>query len=365
MEKKVRIGVVFGGQSPEHEVSIESARSILQHLDPEKYTVTPIGIDKKGSWHFFQRERALLSLERKFLPTFKKNDPYFPLISSPLKKGELFFSPCVLRRNFDLFFPIIHGQCGEDGTIQGLFRLANLPFVGSDVLGSSLCMDKTVMKAVLRDAKFPLTRYLCISRYEKFNVEKIIKEFPFPLFVKPANLGSSVGINKAHHEAELLPFIEEAFQYDEKILIEECISGKEIECSVLGNLNPIASLPGEIIPQHEFYSYEAKYLDEKGARFQLPAILSEKKTKEIQNLAIRAFKVLCCEGMARVDFFMQKGEKVILNEINTIPGFTTISLYPKLWEISGLSYSALLDRLIQLAIERYKRKSKLKISYDS
>ncbi|MCB1109608.1 MAG: D-alanine--D-alanine ligase [Chlamydiia bacterium] len=315
---KKRVGVLFGGQSEEHEVSIRSAESVIKYLDPKKYEVIPIKIEKDGTWGW----ESSLSL---------------------------------LKESFDVIFPVLHGPYGEDGTVQGLLELAHLPYVGADPLSSAMCMDKGVMKDRLRGAGLPVPDYLLLSIVDSIQEEDIFKRFSFPFFVKPARLGSSVGISKVHCREELFPALEESFKHDERIVIEEGIVGQELEISVLGNLAPEASLPGEIIPTHEFYSYEAKYLDENGAHFVLPAKLPSKRIQEIQELGVEAFKVMRCEGMARVDFFLSSEGTLYINELNTIPGFTSISLYPKLWEVSGLPYSALLDRLIDLAIERFER----------
>ncbi len=356
MQTKIRIGVLFGGQSAEHEISIKSAKSVIEHLDPMKYDVFPIGIDKKGSWHFLSSHQFLLSLKKNYLPTFKKNDPHFPLLVQKIPAREIFFSPCTLKTSLDVIFPVLHGPFGEDGTVQGLIELANLPYVGANLLSSAMCMDKGIMKAILRGRGLPSPHHLTLHHLDPIDEKGIIAEFSLPLFVKPAQLGSSVGISKVHTEKGLLPAIREAFKYDERILIEEYIDGREIECSVLGNEDIEVSLPGEIIPMHGFYSYEAKYLDENGARFVLPAKLSAAKIKEVQFLAKKAFKALRCEGMARVDFFLKKDGTLLINELNTIPGFTPISLYPKLWEVSGIPYPQLLDRLIELAMIRFERK---------
>ncbi|WP_420422617.1 D-alanine--D-alanine ligase family protein [Simkania sp.] len=358
MAKKIRVGVLFGGQSTEHEVSLQSARSIIQNIDTEKYDVIPIGIDKQGSWFFLTREQFFLPFERDKLPAFEGKEGH--LIPQGIAAKDMFFSPCVLRESLDVIFPALHGPYGEDGTVQGLVKLANLPCVGSDVLGSALCMDKVIAKKLLRDAKLPIPAFQCFKLHDTIDIPSIVKELGLPLFVKPANNGSSVGINKVHREEEVLEAIEEAFLYDEKVILEEFIEGREIECSVLGDLEPIVSLPGEIIPQHEFYSYEAKYLDEDGAHFKLPAELEAETVDSIQKLAIQAFHLLECDDMARVDFFLRKDGKLFLNELNTIPGFTTISLYPKLWEISGIPYPDLIDRLIVLALKRHKRKAALR-----
>lgn len=361
MQQKIRVGVLFGGQSAEHEVSLQSAKSVIENLDKTKYDIFPIGIDKQGSWHFLNPHHFLISLKQSRLPTLQPQDLHFPLISPQLLPKEVFFSPCVLQKKLDVIFPMLHGPNGEDGAVQGLIQLANLPYVGADVLSSAMCMDKAVMKSQLSAAGLPVPRYCSIHRTDLVDVDAIIQEFKLPLFVKPANLGSSVGISKVHNKEEFWPCAREAFLYDERILIEENISGREIECSVLGNLDPIASLPGEIIPRHEFYSYEAKYLDKKGAEFILPAPLEAERIKEVQELSILAFKALRCEGMARIDFFLSDKEEIFINELNTIPGFTEISLYPKLWEISGISYSKLVDRLIELAVERFRRRQGLEI----
>ena len=255
-----------------------------------------------------------------------------------------------------MIFPVLHGPFGEDGTIQGLVELANLPCVGPNLLSSAMCMDKGIMKEILRARGLSSPHHLTLHQTDPIDEKGIIAEFTLPLFVKPAQMGSSVGVSKVHTEEELLPAIREAFKYDERILIEEYIDGREIECSVLGNEDPEASLPGEIITLHKFYSYEAKYLDENGAQFILPAKIGALKTKEVKYLAIKAFKALRCEGMARIDFFLKKDGTLLINELNTIPGFTSISLYPNLWEISGISYPKLIDCLIELSIKRFERK---------
>jgi D-alanine-D-alanine ligase len=262
----------------------------------------------------------------------------------------------------DVIFPVLHSPFGEDGTVQGLLKLANTAFVGAGVLGSAVGMDKDVMKRLLRDAGITIARFLVANRYsaKQIGFDDARDQLGLPLFIKPANLGSSVGIHKAKNRAEFERAVSDAFNYDNKILIEECVRGREIECSVLGNDNPIASVPGEVLPRHEFYSYEAKYLDENGAVLEIPAKLPPTTSERIRQLAIKTFSVLCCEGMARVDFFLRNDGEIIVNEINTIPGFTRISMYPKLWEATGISYTELIDRLIQLALERFEREKRLK-----
>lgn len=270
----------------------------------------------------------------------------------------------LYEAKIDVVFPVLHGPFGEDGTVQGLLKLADVPFVGAGVLGSAVGMDKDVMKRLLRDAGVLVGAFVVIHAHEKKQVRfvDVKKKLGTPLFIKPANLGSSVGISKVRSEVEFKKALALAFSYDSKVLIEEYIEGREIECSVLGNENPIASLPGELMVHHEFYSYEAKYLDERGMTPQIPARLSEEMMKKVQDTAIAAYKALCCEGMGRIDMFVTKNNRVFVNEINTIPGFTNISMYPKMWEASGLSYSKLIDKLIELAIERHAKEKKLKTS---
>jgi D-alanine-D-alanine ligase len=264
----------------------------------------------------------------------------------------------------DVVFPILHGPFGEDGTVQGLLKLADIPFVGADVLGSAIGMDKDVMKRLLRDAGIKIGNFFTLKDHEQIpafaSVEVVLGR---PFFVKPSNMGSSVGISKVHEEGEYAAALKYAFQYDHKIIIEEYIRGREIECSVLGNEEPIASEAGEVIPSHEFYSYDAKYLDENGAALEIPARLGTQTKKRIKELAIKTFQVLCCEGLARVDFFLKDNDEVFVNEINTIPGFTKISMYPKLWEASGISYSDLITRLIELAVSRFERNRFLKTEH--
>jgi len=265
--------------------------------------------------------------------------------------------------HIDAVFPILHGPFGEDGTIQGFLKLADIPFVGSGVLGSAAGMDKDVMKRLLRDAGIPIGKFLTFKNHEHSpSFAEIEAVLGIPFFVKPANMGSSVGISKVNNESAYASALKDAFLYDTKILMEEFIPGREIECAVLGNEEPIASIPGEVIPSHDFYSYDAKYLDENGAALEIPAKLDDKTAKQIRELAVKVFQVLCCEGLSRVDFFLKKNGEIIVNEINTMPGFTKISMYPKMWEASGISYTELITRLIELAIARFEKERKLKTS---
>ena len=348
--KKIHIVLLFGGKSAEHEVSIRSAQSIYNVLDKSKYEITLIGIDKNGTWLSLNAQQFLSSKEILF---DKQITPYN--INNLFQTG---------KSKVDVVFPVLHGPFGEDGTIQGLLKLANVPFVGAGVLGSAVGMDKDVAKRLLRDAGLPNAKFHIYNEYERKTIsfEKVRKDLGLPLFVKPANLGSSVGISKVHNKAEFVKAINSAFQYDSKILIEEYIKGREIECSVLGNEKPIASVCGEIIPNHEFYSYEAKYLDDNGAVLSIPAKIPKVIMSKVQELAVKTYKVLCCDGMARVDFFLKENGEIYINEINTIPGFTSISMYPKLWEKSGIHYGKLIDTLIKLAIDRHDKEQKLKTS---
>src|SRR5437660_4105404 len=362
MARKIRVGILFGGRSAEHEVSLQSAKNIIDAIDSKKYEVVLIGIDKKGRWHLSEGSRLLLPAVESGLPELPDKGENLALVPGKQEDQLVAFSGQQKLGRLDVIFPVLHGPFGEDGTVQGLLKLANIAFVGAGVLGSAVGMDKDVMKRLLRDAGIPVARFIVANRYssEAIGFDEARTQLGLPLFVKPANLGSSVGIFKVKDRKEFKRAVREAFDYDHKILIEECIKGREIECSVLGNDNPIASVPGEILPRHEFYSYEAKYLDENGAVLEIPAKLSSETLERIRQLAIRTFTVLCCEGMARIDFFLRNSDEIIVNEINTIPGFTRISMYPKLWEATGISYSELIDRLMQLAIERFERDKRLK-----
>lgn len=368
MKKKIRVGIIFGGQSAEHEVSLQSGKNIIEAIDKGKYEVVPIGIDKSGRWYMGDGSRFLLNANNPKLIALNRSDAStrpVGLISSQGSYGLVDLNTHESVGEIDVFFPVLHGPMGEDGTIQGLLKLANVPFVGAQVLGSAVGMDKDVMKRLLRDAGIPVAKFLIIQSAEqsKFTFETVNKRLGLPFFIKPANLGSSIGVSKVKSANQFARALKEAFQYDHKILVEEYIKGREIECSVLGNDQPIASLPGEVSPHHEFYSYEAKYIDEHGSALKIPAKLPQSIVKKVQELAIKTFQVLSCEGMARVDFFLRGKNEVMVNEINTIPGFTNISMYPKLWEASGVSYPKLIDRLIQLAFERFRRDQKLTGSY--
>lgn len=362
-KSKIRVGIFFGGQSAEHEVSLQSAKNIVASLDREKYEPILIGIDKQGKWHLENESSFLLSSDDPKRISLNKTSSS---VSLTPWKSEKNMQGAGVAESIDVVFPVLHGPLGEDGTVQGLLKLAHVPFVGAGVLGSAVGMDKDVMKRLLRDSNIPVANFLVYKEFEKGKItyDNVVKKLGTPFFVKPANLGSSVGVSKVHSQKEFKKAVDYAFSYDRKILIEEFIQGRELECAVLGNEKPIASIAGEIIPTHEFYSYEAKYIDEDGAALVIPAVIPKNVLKKLQEIAVKAFQVLCCEGMARIDFFLSTNGKLYLNEINTIPGFTKISMYPKLWEASGIEYSALIDRLITFAIVRFEKEQKLKTVKD-
>ncbi|MBI2669892.1 MAG: D-alanine--D-alanine ligase [Candidatus Yanofskybacteria bacterium] len=365
-KNKIRVGVIFGGKSAEHEVSLQSAKNIMEAIDKDKYEVVPIGIDKGGRWLLNNSTKFLLNANDPKLIKLNNEANVVLALSPGGQNGQLLSSSDEIRaKQIDVAFPILHGTFGEDGTMQGLLKLLDVPFVGASVLGSAVGMDKDIQKRLLLAAGIPIANFLVFEKNSKINFKNTVKQLSLPFFIKPANSGSSVGISRVDNQKQFKNAVAEAFKYDGKILIEESIKGRELECSVLGNDKPIASIPGEIVlNNHDFYSYEAKYIDEKGATLAIPAKLPKNIIKKIQTIAIKSFKTLCLEGMARVDFFLRNGNEVIVNELNTIPGFTKISMYPKLWEASGMFYPELIDRLITLALERFSKEKKLKTSVD-
>lgn len=366
MAGKIRVGILFGGKSAEHEVSLQSAKSIVQAIDKNKYEIVLIGIDKTGQWYLNDASTFLLHADNPKLIALNRSNEHVTLVPTKAQERNLVSLGGGSVGAVDVVFPVLHGPYGEDGSMQGLLKVADVPFVGSDVLGAAVSMDKDVMKRLLKEAGIPTPKYLAATQATcaKLSYDDTIKALGLPLFVKPANLGSSVGVSKVEDKQQFDAAVREALQYDNKIMIEQCIAGREIECSVLGNEDPIASLPGEIKPTHAFYSYDAKYIDAHGAELIVPAKLSAAVTARVQELALEAFRVLCCEGMARVDFFVTLKDEVYVNELNSIPGFTKISMYPKLWEASGIGYSELIDRLLQLALDRHRRLHKLKTNVD-
>jgi D-alanine-D-alanine ligase len=342
VSRRVRVAILAGGRSSEHLISLASARSVLEALDPERYETTPIQIGRNGRWELTTGVRPLPGSD----PTGQTPSvETLPVVAeSP---------PAAVLGQIDVVLPILHGPFGEDGTVQGLLELAGVPYVGAGVAGSALCMDKDLFKAVLRDRGIPVAQNVTLR-----DGDAPRHPFPYPLFVKPARLGSSVGISKVHAEDELEAAVALARRHDDKVLIEEFVPGTEVECGVLGNRNPVASLVGEIVAHGEWYDYSAKY-DEGGMDLVIPARISKTATERVRSLAVESFVATECEGMARIDFFVRPDGEVVVNEINTIPGFTATSVYAKLFEASGVSYPELLDRLIDLALERHERRSRL------
>ena len=368
--KKIKVGIIFGGRSGEHEVSFCSASSIIKAIDKDKYTVVPIGITKEGRWISPQDSvSALQSGKIKGKSTvILLNDPSGSALVR-IDNNQRLDKSSTLEK-LDIIFPVLHGPYGEDGTVQGLLELADIPYVGAGVTASAISMDKDLMKTIFKQKDLPILKWMTIKRKEwQKDKEKILSlvqdNFEYPLFVKPTNLGSSVGITKVHKKEELEKAIDLASSYDRKILIEEGLEeAREIECSVLGNDEPQTSVVGEVKPAGEFYDYDSKYID-KETQLIVPADLPDGVSRKVQEIALRAFKAVDAAGMARVDFFVSRKEnKIYLSEINTIPGFTSVSMYPRLWEASGITYSELIDRLIQLALERHQDKNQNKISYD-
>jgi D-alanine-D-alanine ligase len=375
MPKKIRVGLLFGGRSGEHEVSLASAMSVFNALDKSRYDVTLIGIDKDGRWLLPDPKPLLAHVENPMAVKLSHQSGSYSLVPYqsdqqlvPLQEGG---SPASSMPTVDVMLPILHGTYGEDGTVQGLLELAQIPYAGAGVLGSAIGMDKDVSSRLLHAAGIPVVPTVCVRKSEYRSdargvSARLLRDFALPFFVKPANAGSSVGVHKVKDAGDLAAALEDAFSFDTKILVQKGIQARELEVSVLGNDQPRASVVGEIVPTHEFYSYEAKYIDENGAELHIPARgLSSELIRQVQEIAVKAFTVLECRGMARVDFFLDRvtGE-IYLNEINTIPGFTRISMYPKLWEASGLPYPKLLDELIRLALENAKERRALKTSYD-
>jgi D-alanine-D-alanine ligase len=356
--RKLRVGVLFGGRSGEHEVSLASAASIIRGLDPQKYEAVPIGITKEGHW-------LIGAGAQKMLPEVLRTGQRVLMSADPTESALMPLDGSPRGQKLDVVFPVIHGTFGEDGTMQGLLELAGLPFVGAGVLGSAIGMDKDVAKKLMQVAGIPVVPWIAVQRADWERQPKEIrraieKKFKYPVFVKPATLGSSVGMTKVHSRAELGPALDLAAEFAMKIMVERAVSAREIEVSVLGNHDPRASIPGEIVPHREFYDYVAKYLEE-GTKLLIPAKLTKSEVKKVQTIAVTAFRALELSGMARVDFFIEKrGGKIFLNEVNTIPGFTSISMYPKLWEANGIPFRELVSKLIDLALEQHREKARTK-----
>jgi len=370
-KKKQRIGLIFGGRSGEHEVSLASATSVMANLDSDKYEVVPIGITKEGTWLLGTEPARLIAAEQSVSVDAGGGETTAVTLTSDPRLRRLIplqgSQPLEDNGALDVIFPVLHGTYGEDGTLQGLLEMANVPYVGCGVLGAALGMDKEKMKMVFQSVGLPSVDYLVYRRNQwerspETIMDAIEQRLGYPCFVKPVNLGSSVGISKAHERAELEDAMHVAAQYDRKVIIEHGINCRELECSVLGNDEPLASVVGEVIASNEFYDYNAKYIDNK-SQIIIPADIPQAAAEEVRRQAVAAFLALDLSGLARVDFFLEKETgRVYINEVNTLPGFTQISMYPKLWEASGLPYSQLLDRLIELAIERHEDKQRNRTS---
>lgn len=365
--KKMNIGVLYGGRSGEHDVSLCSAASVFSALDRNKYKVTAIGIDRNGRWYVQDKPKIIPDKDFGRKLALKKSGTW--LVNHFEQKNKLHLYNIKNKNKevvLDVVFPVLHGTFGEDGTLQGLLELAMVPYVGTDVAGSAVGMDKDIAKRLLKEAGIPVVPSLTINKQQwKDNQKLIIKSAPdilgLPLFVKPVCTGSSVGVKKVKKKSLFADAMNFALQFDTRVMIEEAIDCREIECAVLGNDNPAASVLGEIIPQHEFYSYEAKYIDPEGAKMKIPSEINSSLAGKIRKAAVEGYMALGCSSMARVDFFLdKKTNDFYLNEINTLPGFTSISMYPKLWEATGLKYSDLLDKLIDLALERHRKKLEIK-----
>lgn len=362
MNKKIKVGVLFGGRSTEHEVSLKSGMNVVKAINPDKYEVILIGIDKTGNWHLNKDAQALLHSGKESLViedsgqqevVLQQNDNAWQLAKINDKTDVT---------AIDVIFPVLHGSYGEDGTMQGFLRLLDIPFVGPDVLGSAIAMDKDVAKRLMKEAGIPVAKGLVLYKYDKVQptFEAVEHALGLPFFIKPANAGSSVGVSKVKAKEDYEEKLQHAFEFDNKVLVEEAIIGKELECAVLGNESPIASGVGEIFAANaDFYSYDAKYISDDGAVIRIPADVPPDVIEQVRLLSVKAFRTLCCEGLSRVDFLYGNDGKLVINEINTLPGFTNISMYPQLWEAAGIPPMKLVDKLIQLAIARHERDNKL------
>ncbi|MTH46215.1 D-alanine--D-alanine ligase [Intestinirhabdus alba] len=361
---KLRVGIVFGGKSAEHEVSLQSAKNIVDAIDKTRFEVALFGIDKQGQWHVSDADNYLLNADDPARIALCPSAASLAQVPGRNEHQLIDAHSGQPLPTVDVIFPIVHGTLGEDGSLQGMLRMANLPFVGSDVLGSAACMDKDITKRLLRDAGLNVAPFITLTRANRsrYGFDEVASRLGLPLFVKPANQGSSVGVSKVTSEAQYQQAVELAFAFDHKVVVEQGIQGREIECAVLGNERPEASTCGEIVLNGDFYAYDTKYIDDKGARVVVPADIPPAINDKIRRIAIEAWQTLGCAGMARVDVFLTTENEVVINEINTLPGFTNISMYPKLWQASGLSYTDLITRLIELALERHAADKALKTS---
>lgn len=358
---KTSVAILFGGQSSEHEVSLQSARNVINAIDRGSYDLTLIGIDKQGRWLRFDEHDYLLSADNPAQIRLSESGKLLSLLPGSLAGQFVDVASGVELPRIDVVFPLIHGAFGEDGSLQGLLRLLAIPFVGPDVLSSAACMDKDVTKRLLRDAGIAVAPSLVLTRGQSARFEEVSARLGLPMFVKPASQGSSVGVSKVSDEAGFIAALALAFQFDHKVLIEQGIVGREVECAVLGNRQPQVSVCGEVIANDEFYAYDTKYLNGDQARIAIPAELTPELSDQVREVALQAYRVLQCAGLARVDFFVTEARDIIINEVNTLPGFTSISMYPKLWQASGMTYAGLIDRLIVLALERADEARQLKV----
>jgi len=357
MNERIKVGIFFGGKSAEHEVSLQSAKNVYKAIDKEKFQPVLIFIGKDGRWFLVNNDEKVFTKEE---ARKDGEEVVFPVGG----EGLLMKVGGGEASKIDVAFPVLHGTFGEDGTVQGLLNLVDIPFVGASVLGSSVGMDKEATKRVLRDNGIPIADFVVVKKEEEIpSYNSIVEKFGTPFFIKPANMGSSVGVYKVEGEENYEEAINGAFLYDNKLIIEEFVKGREVECSVLGNESPKSSKLGEVVPKKDFYSYDAKYISEDGADLVVPVELEKETERKIREMAVNVFSALYCDGFARVDFFLKEDGSVIVNEINTIPGFTKISMYPKLWEVSGISYPKLITYLIKLAIKKHKKNKKLKTTF--
>lgn len=360
---KTVVALIFGGKSAEHEVSLRSAKNVADAMDKDLFTPILIGISKEGGWYRFPDTSVFTQATKIVDQDLPPNAEPVALITQQ-GKPSLYSLKDHSRTAVDVAFPILHGTMGEDGTIQGLFKMVQLPFVGCGVWSSAAGMDKEIMKRLFTEAQIPNARYMLLTPYKNTSYAEVVQQLGSPFFIKPANAGSSVGVHKIKSAEDFEKNLKDALQFDTKVLAEEFIQGREIECSVMGhNRAPQASLPGEIIPQHEFYSYEAKYLDDNGALLRIPAEISPELVQKLQVLAKKTYQVMGCDGLTRVDFFLRPNGEFYVNEINTLPGFTKISMYPKMWEATGVSYKELITKLIHFGLEKFQEEQSLKTSY--
>lgn len=360
---KLKVLILFGGYSTEHEVSINSARNVVQAIDKDKFEPVLAGISKSsGTWYYFPE--ALLPIDLAALIDDSQTQKNIVNLRKIEHSINLINIDGSINISIDFVLPILHGKYGEDGCLQGMLRTMGLPFAGCAVASSAVCMDKDFTKRILESSCIPIAPYLTFYKGDEVKYQEVTSKLGVPFFIKPANTGSSVGVYKIKSQAEFEKYISIVFQYDEKIVIEQYIAGREIECAILGNETPIASVLGEIIPHHEFYSYEAKYIDPTGAELVIPAPLQDDLTAKVQSYALRAYKIMGCKGLSRIDFFITSSNEIYLNEINTLPGFTNISMYPKLFEASGISYTELISRIIELGLQDYKQWNSFSTEHD-